>query len=156
MIEFLFLLCFSLHNLEEALWLPKWSKYVKKYHKEVSENEFRFAVIFITAFGYLITFQHLIYSSSLNISKYIYFGFILMMVLNVIFPHLILTIVLKKYAAGIITGLILNAPIGIYLLAINIKTINEMIYTLISSFIITIIFLIIINILFKIWNKLLN
>jgi hypothetical protein len=38
MIELLFLLGFSLHNLEEALWLPQWSKHARKYRKEVSEN----------------------------------------------------------------------------------------------------------------------
>ena len=40
MIELLFLLGFSLHNLEEALWLPEWSKHARKYHKEVSKNYF--------------------------------------------------------------------------------------------------------------------
>ena len=38
MIELLFLLGFTLHNLEEALWLPQWSKHARKYRKEVSEN----------------------------------------------------------------------------------------------------------------------
>ena len=154
MIEILFLLGFSLHNIEEAIWLPQWSKHAKKYHKEVSESEFRFAVIIITAIGYLLTFQHLIFSDSFIYSKYIYLGFILMMVLNAIFPHLLSTIVLKKYAPGTITGFLLNFPIGIYLLIKNISNSAELIYVIVSGLIITVLVLLLINLLFKIGNKL--
>ena len=54
--KMLFLLGFSLHNLEEALWLPAWSKKAKRFHKEVAVNEFRFALILITSLGYVLTF----------------------------------------------------------------------------------------------------
>lgn len=123
--ELLFLLCFSLHNLEEALWLPSWSKYAGKYHKAVGENEFRFAVIVITAAGYLFTFQYFIFSSTI-ISKYIYCGFILMMVVNVFFPHLIAVIMLKRYAPGTVTGVLLNLPVGVYILTKEITNIKEL------------------------------
>ena len=114
--ELLFLLGFSLHNIEEALWLPGWSKHARKYHKEASPNEFRFAVIIVTAIGYLLTFQYFVFGADYAAAKYIYLGFILVMVVNVFFPHLIATIVLKKYAPGLITGLMLNAPLGVYIL----------------------------------------
>lgn len=153
MIELIFLLGFSLHNIEEALWLPQWSKYAKKYHKVVSENEFRFAVIIITAVGYLITFQYFIFSSRFAISKYIFLGFILMMVINVLFPHLISTILLKKYAPGTITGVILNAPVGVYLLIHNISAINELYYVIMTGIIIAVVILGMINLLFKIGNR---
>ena len=71
MIELLFLLGFSLHNIEEALWLPAWSKHARKYHKEVSPNEFRFAVIIVTAIGYLLTFQYFVFGSDYAAAKYI-------------------------------------------------------------------------------------
>jgi hypothetical protein len=154
MIELLFLLGFSLHNIEEALWLPRWSKYAKKYHPEVSENEFRFAVIIVTSLGYLITFQYFLFSSFSNVSKFIFLGFIASMVLNVLFPHLISTLILKKYAPGTLTGIILNAPIGIYILTNQIKTTNDLIQLLISLAIITIIMLVLIKILFKIGRTL--
>ena len=109
--KLLFLFCFSIHNIEEALWLPAWSKYAKRYHKEVTENEFRFGVIVVTAIGYLITFQYFLFSAY-GISKFIYGGFILMMVINVIFPHMLATVALRRYAPGTITGLILNLPVG--------------------------------------------
>jgi len=149
MIELLFLLGFSLHNLEEALWLPQWSKHARKYHKEVSPNEFSFAVIIVTAIGYLLTFQYFIFAPSSSFSRYVYLGFILMMVANVIFPHLIATLVLKRYAPGTITGMLLNAPIGIYILAQGINETGELIFVIISGGILAIIFLLLINPLFN-------
>ena len=150
MIELLFLLGFSLHNLEEALWLPQWSKHARKYHKEVSQNEFTFAVIIVTAIGYLLTFQYFIFASSSALSKYIYLGFILMMVANVIFPHLVATLVLKKYAPGTISGILLNAPLGIYILAQGINGTDELVFVIISGVILAIIILLLINQLFNI------
>jgi len=123
--EIFFLFCFSLHNLEEALWLPGWSKHAERYHKEVTENEFRFAVIVITALGYLITFQYMVFPSS-AVSRFFYCGFILMMVVNVVFPHLAATVVLKRYAPGTITGILLNAPAGLYILVKEIKDVYDL------------------------------
>jgi hypothetical protein len=150
MIEILFLLGFSLHNIEEALWLPQWSKHARKYHKEVSKNEFTFAVIIVTAIGYLLTLQYFIFAPSSSLSRYVYLGFILIMVANVIFPHLIATIILKKYAPGTITGILLNAPIGIYMLIKGINGTDELIFVIISGVIMAIIFLLLIKKLFRI------
>jgi len=150
MIELLFLLGFSLHNIEEALWLPEWSKHAHKYHKEVSKNEFTFAVIIVTAIGYLLTFQYFIFAPSSSFSKYVYLCFIMMMIANVIFPHLMATLVLNKYAPGTITGILLNAPIGIYILIRGINRTNELVFMIISGIILAIIILLLINYLFKI------
>ena len=154
MIELLFLLGFSLHNIEEALWLPQWSKHARKYNKEVSANEFRFAVIIVTAIGYLLTFQYFIFAPSFALSKYIYLGFLLLMVANVIFPHLIATLVLKKYAPGTITGVLLNAPLGIYILLKEITKTDEVVFVVISGVILAIIFLLLINQCFKLGKNL--
>lgn len=154
MIELLFLLGFSLHNIEEALWLPGWSKHARKYHKEVSPNEFRFAVIIITAIGYLLTFQYFVFGSAYAAAKYIYLGFILIMILNVFFPHLIATIVLKKYAPGLITGLLLNAPLGTYILLKKIGDLNEFFFVIIAGIILAAFFLLSIKLLFIFGKKL--
>ncbi len=149
MIELLFLLGFSLHNIEEALWLPGWSRHARKYHKEVSPNEFRFAVIIVTVIGYLLTFQYFVFGAVYAAAKYIYLGFILMMILNVFFPHLIATIILKKYAPGLITGLLLNAPLGIYILIKNINKPDELIFVIIAGVILAAFFLLLIKQLFR-------
>jgi len=151
--ELLFLLCFSLHNIEEALWLPAWSKHAKRYHKEVTENEFRFAVIIVTAIGYLITFQYLLFPAN-EISKFIYSGFILMMVVNVIFPHLIATVVLRRYAPGTITGVLLNAPVGVYILTAKIESRDDLIGLVIGCAAVSVVILFLLKYLFKAGDRL--
>lgn len=115
----MFLLSFTLHNIEEGLWLPSWSKYAGKYHPQVSNNEFHFALLVVTIFGYVLTFLFLTLGQTNEIIKYAYFGFLLMMCLNAIFPHLVATLVLKRYCPGTLTGLLLNLPIGITILSMN-------------------------------------
>jgi hypothetical protein len=113
MLELLFLLGFTLHNLEEALWLPAWSKHAKRFHREVQRNEFHFAALAVTIAGYLLTFLHLT-----NRNMYIhlvFYGFVLVMCANAIFPHLLATIIFRRYAPGLLTGLFLNLPIGLTL-----------------------------------------
>ena len=116
MFRLLFLLSFTLHNMEEALWLPEWSAHAGKFHTKVSGKGFRFAVLIITMIGYLLTFADLVFGGKAAPVKYIYLGFVLMMCFNALFPHLIGTIILKKYSPGTLTGLLLNLPIGLYLI----------------------------------------
>jgi Protein of unknown function with HXXEE motif len=153
MLEIFFLLGFSLHNLEEAIWLPAWSKHAAKFHPEVKKNEFHFAVIIVTAIGCLLTLIHLLSDNGNVIVQNIYYGFILMMCLNVILPHLIATIVLKRYAPGLVTGLLLNLPFGILLVQQGLSQGAVPLYLIASALLLTIIMLALINLLFKIRGK---
>jgi hypothetical protein len=129
-IKLLFLLGFTLHNCEEAIWLPKWSRYAKRFHEPVESNEFIFAVIIVTIIGYLLTAADFILGSTGNLINYIYLGFIGMMGLNVIFPHLLASIVLKKYAPGLLTGIMLNLPFSIIIIYWHIQNGVKVIYLL--------------------------
>ncbi|MGG2017009.1 HXXEE domain-containing protein [Bacillus sp. S10(2024)] len=111
----LFLFAITLHNLEEAVWLPEWSNHASKFHKPVGKNEFYFAVIVITSLAYLSTFYYL-FSPNSSLAKYILIGFISSMIINAIFPHLLASIVLKRYAPGLLTGMLLNIPINSFIL----------------------------------------
>lgn len=116
----IFPLAITLHNIEEALWLPQWSQFAKRYHKPVGRNEFYFALICVTLIAYLSSFFFLLFNEVV-ILKYIYFGFVGAMILNAIFPHLIATIVLKRYAPGVITGIVMNVPCFSFLIIFAIK-----------------------------------
>ena len=50
----LFALAVTLHNLEEALLLPTWSRSAGRWHHPVGAREFRFAVAVLTVFAYVI------------------------------------------------------------------------------------------------------
>lgn len=111
--ELVIFFCFAitLHNLAEALWLPQWSKHASKFHRPVSSNEFNFAVVFITILAYLSTFLFF-YFPEVSLTKWIFTGFLGSMIVNAIFPHLVATILIKKYAPGLMTGVLLNVPIN--------------------------------------------
>jgi hypothetical protein len=156
MIELLFLLGFTLHNLEEAVWLPAWSKYASKFHPVVKKDEFRFAVIGVTAIGYLLTFFHLTDNQNSALIEYLYYGFILMMCLNALFPHLVATVALKRYSPGLITGLSLNVPLGISLIRQGLLNGIVPLCLMIAALLLTVIMLILINLLFKIGGKIIE
>jgi len=147
--------CFAitLHNIEEAIWLPKWSKQSSRFQKPVTSSEFHFAVIFITILAYLSAFSFL-YMPESDFAKWIFIGFLGSMIINAIFPHLIATVLMKKYAPGLLTGLLLNLPINslvIYQMFSN----NLIIWKelVISTFVVGIILLALIPFLFKIGGK---
>lgn len=156
MFEMLFLMAFSLHNLEEGLWLPEWSKYAGKYHKKVEKNEFHFAVMIVTLFGYLLTFLNLAFGFDSLIIRHIYAGFVLMMVMNAVFPHLLAAIALKRYAPGLITGLLLNVPIGLYIIFIEYRYDINPIWLLASFIGVTVVVVASLNPLFKLGGKLIE
>jgi hypothetical protein len=106
-----FPLAITLHNIEEALWLPQWSKHAARFHAPVEKNEFHFALIVITALAYLATFLAALFPDNTYIAR-LFYGFLGAMIINAIFPHLIATIALKRYAPGLITGLFLIIPIN--------------------------------------------
>jgi len=147
MINILFVFAFVIHNIEEAVWLPRWSKHAKKFHKSVDFNEFIFAVLIITILGVLLTFLNSIYDN--KIMNSLYLGYVGMMVLNAIFPHLVATIALRRYAPGLITAIALNLPIGSYILYESMKEL-EFINIITSTIFISAIIVVSLPVLFRI------
>jgi hypothetical protein len=153
-IKLLFLMGFTLHNLEESIWLPEWSKHAKTFHEPVKRNQFIFAVIIITMIGYLVTFVNILFDQPGNIPNYLYLGFIGMMGLNSIFPHLVATLILKKYAPGLLTGILLNLPISCFIVIYYIQKGVNIYYLILSIGIVTAFVLFSLKYLFKLGDKL--
>lgn len=147
--------CFAitLHNIEEAIWLPKWSQQSSKFQKPVTSSEFYFAVIFITVLAYLSAFCFL-YMPESDLAKWIFIGFLGSMIFNAIFPHLIATVIMKKYAPGLLTGLLLNVPINsLIIYQMFLKNLIIWKDLVISTFVVGIILLVLIPLLFKFGGK---
>lgn len=155
-LKLIFLLGFTIHNIEESIWLPEWSKHAKKFHEPVERNQFIFAVIIVTIIGYLVTVAEIIDNTPGSIFTYIYLGFIGMMGLNTILPHLAATILLKKYAPGLITALLLNLPLSIIIIARYIESGINVYYLIIAIMAITVITLALLKPLFNLGNKLIR
>ncbi|MET1254138.1 HXXEE domain-containing protein [Aliikangiella maris] len=111
----LFLLATIIHNVEEAIWLPKWSKNNTRWHPAVSPQEFHFAIFILTFLAIAIS-SFAIYQKSNQWIYYLVAGYSLAMLLNVIFPHLLASIITRHYAPGLTSALLLNLPINSLLL----------------------------------------
>lgn len=105
---------FTIHNIEEALWLPEFSKKAGKYHKPVDTFEFVFALVVITLMAIIIT-AWFYAAGKQSLASYLFFAFNFGMFVNVFLPHLVATIALRKYCPGLLTGLLLLAPTTSYL-----------------------------------------
>lgn len=150
----IFMFTVTLHNIEEGLWLPQWSRYAGRYHKPVEPGEFHFALIILTSVAYLISVLTMVYPNVILL-RYLFAGYVGTMLLNVFFPHLIGTLVLKSYVPGLITGLLLNLPLNGLILYYMIRDSYLNLYIMIITIIVFSIFtLSILTPLFKVGRKL--
>lgn len=107
----IFMFCLTLHNIEEALWMTEWQKKTMPNSRRAPKKiHFVAAVLGITALGYLSAGLYMLYPDNQYL-EYIFIGFVGAMFINVIVPHLALTIKFRKYCPGVFTGCFLILPI---------------------------------------------
>lgn len=100
----------TIHMVEEMIWLPKWSQTAGSWHKPVSSRQFAFASIILIAAAFALT-TWAARSEKGGTAVYLTLGLALTMLLNIYFPHVGSAIALKRYAPGIVTGLLINLPL---------------------------------------------
>jgi hypothetical protein len=111
----IFVLVVAAHNLEEAIWLPAWSRTVVRWHQAVGNTEFRFAVIVMTLVAMISAWLATVQGRA-SLGAYLVTGYALAMLLNVLFPHVVASLVLRRYMPGTATAVLLNLPVTIGLL----------------------------------------
>jgi hypothetical protein len=123
-LTWLFVLAIAIHNLEEAIWLPAWSRRLSqqgsRWHRPVGAPEFRFAVIVLTVAAAGIALAASIGGKE-SLGAYLVCGYALAMLLNVLFPHVLATLVMRAYAPGTLTAVLLNAPVCTLLLDLALR-----------------------------------
>ncbi|MFP7492674.1 HXXEE domain-containing protein [Terribacillus saccharophilus] len=148
----LFLIAFTLHNIEEALFLPAWSN-TSRFQKTVEPKVFYFAVSIVTLVAYSIGILFLMWPEN-KLMIYLQTGLIGAMLINVIFPHTAAAIVERRYAPGILTGAVLLLPTGsialLHMIQIAKLSILEMVFCAAAT---GIMLLGIIHIMFKLGEK---
>ncbi len=115
LLSWLFAVAITIHNLEEALRLPAWSQSAGRWHHPVGAREFRFAVGVLTALAYVAACLSMVGGKE-SAGAYLVAGYALAMLLNVFFPHLLATLIMRRYAPGTATALLLNLPVTLLLL----------------------------------------
>src|ERR1700737_3100498 len=110
----MFPIALTLHNLEEAVWLPAWSQHAGFWDSPVGPTEFRIAAALLTILVYAVTYWSS-RTAKESIGTYVLAGFAFAMLLNVIF-HVAATVALRGYAPGVVTAVLINTPVMGYLL----------------------------------------
>lgn len=103
----------TIHNIEEAIWLPDMFQSVNGL-RFVSPFEFRLATLLVTLLIWWITWYFVKYKNKLSIN--LMGGTLFIILFNVFMPHIIGSIILQKFAPGVISGILLNIPVTTYLL----------------------------------------
>ncbi len=115
-LTWLSVLATAVHNAEEALWLPAWSRTAGRWHRAVGATEFRFSVAVLTILAVISAWLATVQGKE-SLGSYLVAGYALAMALNAIFPHLLASLALRRYRPGTATGMLFNLPIGAALLA---------------------------------------
>ncbi|WP_150047795.1 HXXEE domain-containing protein [Methylomonas rhizoryzae] len=115
LLGWLFALGVVIHNTEEALFLPAWSTRAGRWHVQVGTFPFRFAVVVLSIAVIFAAWLSSV-SGAHSYGAYFLTGYALAMVLNVLFPHVLATVALHSYAPGTATAVLLNLPLGSYLI----------------------------------------
>jgi len=137
----IFMFCITLHNIEEALWLTAWmEKHMPTKRGLRNNNHFIFAVLGITILGYLTAGLFMMFPDNLYIG-YAFIGFVGAMIVNTIMPHLIFTVIYKKFCPGVFTGCFLIIPFHTIILLKALSETLTLIEVLVSVIVIGLILL---------------
>jgi hypothetical protein len=103
----------SLHNLEEALLSPDWSRSAGRWRVPAGDFEFRFAVLVLAVLAFACAWATSIHNA---VGAYAICGYALAMLINAFVPHAAATLILQRYTPGTATALCLILPSAILLL----------------------------------------
>ena len=99
--QWLFPVAVTLHNLEEAIWLPGWvAKHANQLPYVAGPAEFRFAAAVLTVAAYVITYLS-VHHGRESLWTYLWFGYVVTMLANVFIPHVPATLIFRSYTPGL-------------------------------------------------------
>jgi hypothetical protein len=106
---------FTLHNLEEAPFMERWSKRLPvKNNPTVTTPQFILAVTFLTLVSYFLTYASLAWLPA-STGYLIILGMQIILFVNAIVPHLATTIRFRLYSPGVVTAVLITLPYSVYL-----------------------------------------
>lgn len=110
-LQWLFPIAVTLHNSEEAVWLPNWLvQHSREVPMQPDPGAFRFAAALLIVAAYVVT-----YLSGRRGKEtpwaYLMFGYIVAMLANVFIPHVPATLMLRSYTPGVVTAVLINLPV---------------------------------------------
>jgi len=111
-LQWLFPIAVTLHNAEEAIWMPRWSAgHAAQFPVHPpGAAEIIAALVVFTAAAFAVTYLSTRRGPE-SIWAYLTFGYIVAMLANVFVPHVPAAIVFHGYAPGLVTAVLINLPV---------------------------------------------
>ncbi len=111
-LQWLFPVAVTLHNLEEAIWMPGWQLHLAAQipARPPRASEFRIALVVITLAAFGVTYLS-IRRGPQSVWAYLTFGSVVALLANVFVPHLSVAILFGGYAPGVVTAILINLPL---------------------------------------------
>jgi len=115
-LQWLFPIAVTLHNAEEAIWMPGWATDHAAQLPIASPGsaKIRIALLVLTLTAFLLTYLSA-RRGPRSVWAYLTFGYIVAVLLNVFVPHVPIAIVVRGYAPGVVTAVLINLPAMSYL-----------------------------------------
>jgi hypothetical protein len=109
----IFPLVVTLHMIEEVIWLPAWSLNAGRWHEPVTTKQFALATAVFLFFVYAMTIFAWWRAEA---GLYLVLGTAVVLLVNILIPHLGAALALRRYAPGLVTALLFNLPFLSYFL----------------------------------------
>jgi hypothetical protein len=114
-LQWLFPIVVTVHNLEEAIWLPGFiAKFGHELPWAVRPGEFRLAILVLTVAAWVVTYLSW-RTGKQTLWAYLEFGYVIAMLVNVFVPHIPSVFIFRRYVPGFGTAVILNLPVLMFL-----------------------------------------
>lgn len=115
-LQWLFPIAVTLHNAEEAIWMPGWAaNHLKNVvGRPPGATEIRAALVVLTVVAFVATCLS-VRRGPESVWAYLTFGYIIAMLANVFVPHVPAAIVVRGYAPGVVTAVLINLPVMSFL-----------------------------------------
>jgi hypothetical protein len=111
-LQWLFPIAVTLHNAEEAIWMPRWAAghAMQLPVRPPGAEEIWVALVVFTVAAFAVTYLSARRGPE-SIWAYLTFGYIVTMLANVLVPHVPAAIVFRGYAPGVVTAVLINLPV---------------------------------------------
>ncbi len=119
-LQLLFPVLVALHNADEAISLPRWTKRSGPWFGGLQPAGFRFALVAFTILAFVITALSIV-SGRMTFWANLTFGCITATVLNAFVPHIVVSVAKRTLMPGVITAVTLNLPICSFLAILALK-----------------------------------
>ena len=122
----LYLAAFTIHNAEEALFLPEWARRARPVSVEVDRRSFLILLAVLTLLSYGAGLAFLLRGSAEALPRLLFLGLAAATLVNVFVPHLAGSVAARRLMPGAASGVALVLPASCAVLAAYTRGVGEL------------------------------